>query len=286
MTEVDTFEPHDEAGQDPPIDGVSVEIEHDEPRRKPAADFGDKQRKKYEPPPPRMQRLFDKLKEKDSQLEQERAARRDAEQRLQRLEATGSEFLERTHTAEVDRARYDLKKAVSDGDADAVADATERLSDAKVRVREAQRYKESVSNQPKPQQQQTPQIGECTQSWVKDNPWFNSDPEMTQTALIADRAAQAKGMAPDTDEYFAHIDSVVHKHHADAFQNANDDEPEPPPPPRRQQAIAPAQRQAASVPAQSPRMVKLTAEQAAVADSIGISREAYARQLVAKRGGR
>jgi hypothetical protein len=197
--------------------------------------------------------------------------------------ATSSSALAERHVAE---AKAAMEAARFDGDAKAEAEAVLRLTDAQIAKREAdqqQRLAEQ-SVQRAPQVQQT---SDAMADWLERNPWFQSDEEMTTVALKFDRAARARGYAPESPEYFKHVDTEMRRVFPAEFDDVggSSKEIEAEPQEVRRPAAPAAPRRSAVATAPSPRSVRLTPEQREFARFTGVSEQAYAAALLAKQKG-
>jgi hypothetical protein len=128
-----------------------------------------------------------------------------------------------------------------------------------------------------------------TQKWVEANSdWWGVDEEMTAAALGLDKklAKQYGSEYVGSNEYYKTIDQTMRKRFPEHFNDAESDEDDYEPPQRVEPAretprraskpatvVAPASR---STP---PSRIKLKASEAAIARRLGVSLEAYAKQV-------
>lgn len=187
---------------------------------------------------------------------------------------------------ELDTAKAKLKSAYESGDSEAIANAQEELTDVKLKLREYERAKpalqddeNSVENTQQVQEapRRTVQPDPKATEWAKKNTWFGSDEEMTALALGLHEKLVRSGVDPTSDEYYRQVDTTMRKRFPEEFV---DDEPqttEQAKPASRTKAanvVAPATRSTA------PKQIRLTATQVALAKRLGLSNEAYARELM------
>ncbi len=115
-------------------------------------------------------------------------------------------------------ANKEYKDALLTGNADQIAEAHEKLTDAKVNLSQlkkqsqdnaalAESQKQQREQQAKVQQSQQPQQPQYTAKtiqWLKRNPWFNpsGEDEKSAYAIALVRGIESKGIDPNTDEYF------------------------------------------------------------------------------------
>ena len=190
-------------------------------------------------------------------------------------------------TSEVGAAKDKLKQAYESGDAGAIADAQEALTDAKIKLREYQKYRPTTVQEDDSgveQPQRTPPnqvtVDPKADKWRGKNTWFGSDEEMTALALGLHEKLVKSGVDPRSDNYYATIDKTMRKRFPENFEEeqtkTHEKEEEKPPVPSRRAAsvVAPATRSTA------PKQVRLTPTQIALAKRLGLTNEAYAREVI------
>ncbi|WP_376956375.1 hypothetical protein ABNQ39_00140 (plasmid) [Azospirillum sp. A26] len=228
--------------------------------------------------------------ERRANLERENAELR---ARLTSTVQTGLTWAEQNAQQELERATADAQTAMDSGDAAKMAEAQRRIASATVRLEQVAQAKPQQQaeqdRQPAQQHQQQPaqrQESPAMAAWRSENDWFGADRALTQAAVGHHYGAVAKGLKPETPEYFAEIDRRMRADFPDAFE---DDGYAEQPAAQQSQArrpaaagVAPVTRQAAA-PAGTPGAgkVRLTADQVSIAKSLGLTPEAYAKSLVA-----
>lgn len=216
-----------------------------------------------------------------TQMEQNRYLK----QRLGNGEKLFIQELTRSAGNELDVAKERLRQANETGDSEKITLAQEMLTDAKLKLREVERFKpslqednNSVNNEPQvraPVQQVVPDAK--AKNWQEKNTWFGTDPEMTALALGLHDKLVRSGVDPRTDEYYEKIDQTMRKRFSDYFgEEADETRQEEKPAPRTKPAtvVAPATRTTA------PRQIRLSPSQVALAKKLGLSNEQYARELI------
>jgi len=179
--------------------------------------------------------------------------------------------------SELERAKALYKDAYESGDAEAVVDAQENLTAAKIKVDRVNNFK-----LPALQEEETP-VNLQTESapvaadaraneWARNNPWFNSDEEMTSLALGLHAKLQKNGVAVGSDEYYESIDSRMRQVFPDYFEDT-EEEVEVDQPKKQPNVVAPATRSTA------PKKIRLTQTQVNIAKRLGLTPEQYARQV-------
>ena len=234
----------------------------------------------------------------DERREKERAAREREEailfanriqeenKQLKQQLGTGQKLLIDTATksanAQLSTAKDALTRAYESGDADQITTAQEALTDAKIKLQEYQKFRPTLqarenSVEGNPQQAQyAPQVqpDQKAEVWRQKNTWFGSDEEMTALALGLHERLVRSGVDPRSDDYYRRVDETMRKRFSDYFEDA---EPQQTRSATRRSAttvVAPATRSTA------PRQVRLTPSQVALAKRLGLTNEAYARELM------
>ena len=183
----------------------------------------------------------------------------------------------RSAGSELEVAKREYKEAYEAGDSDAVIEAQEKLTTAKIKsdrlnniqvpsLQEDGSTVEQVSTeQPAP----VP-VDERANEWAKANTWFGSDDEMTSYVLGLHNKLVKSGVNPQSDEYYETIDSRMRKIFPEYF---GDIEEEAETPKRQSNVVTPATRST------SPKKIVLTKTQVDLARRLGISVEDYAKQV-------
>ena len=122
--------------------------------------------------------------------------------------------------SDIDKSKILLKEAQDAGDANAIADATEKLSRASAeaenlrrlaaqqQIREQKQAQEVPveSYQPSLQPEQ-PQVDPKAEAWAKKNEWFGDDQAMTFAAFGVHKELVEQGVDPTSDEYYQMVDN-------------------------------------------------------------------------------
>ena len=209
-------------------------------------------------------------------------------ERLGRGEKVLAQEVTKAATNDLVNARDKLKQAYESGDAAQIADAQEAMTDAKVRLRDFERFKPPVQEQEtsvqQPKQIQAPvQVTDPkAEDWRQKNTWFGADEEMTALALGLHEKLVRSGVDPRSDDYYNRVDSTMRKRFPEYFEEeptqtqekVEDRKGSAPPRAKAANVVAPATRTTA------PRQVKLTPTQVAIARRLGLSNEAYAKEMI------
>lgn len=192
-------------------------------------------------------------------------------------------------TNELAVAKDKLRQAYESGDAEKIAEAQETMTDAKLRLREVERYKPSLQEDdagvqqsqqaPTPQAAPAPVVDSKAEAWKQRNAWFGVDEEMTALALGLHEKLVRSGIDPRSDDYYAKVDQTMRKRFPEAFDADEEEQPqtrreEKPARTKTANVVAPATRSTA------PRQIRLTPTQVALAKRLGLSNEQYARELM------
>jgi len=174
---------------------------------------------------------------------------------------------------ETEGAKRAYKDAYESGDSDAVLEAQEKLTNAKIKSERLANFKlPALQETETPVQTQVEQLAPVVQvderaaDWQKANSWFGSDDEMTSLALGLHNKLVKQGVSPQSDEYYETIDSRMRQVFPDNFEDAE-------PKRKKTQVVAPATRSTA------PKKVTLTRTQVHIAKRLGLTPEQYAKQV-------
>ena len=202
-------------------------------------------------------------------------------QRLGAGERVLAEEFTKSATNDVTVARNSLKSAYESGDPEKITEAQEALTDAKLRMKDVERFKPSLHEEDnqvqRNQQVQQPAVpvDPKAETWRERNQWFGSNKSMTAFALGLHDELVESGVDPRSDDYYRRVDSTMKKRFSDYFDDADNTDADDKPAPRRASTVvAPATRSSA------PRQVRLTASQVALAKKLGLTPEAYAREVM------
>jgi len=238
---------------------------------------------------------------RERQAAAEYASRLQAERDKLRTELSSGETWALEQAKE--RAKLNLeaaKRAYRDayemGDSEAIVNAQEKLAQATYQAERAnllsprysaqnvtaqqnnalqQTNQQVYNNQARPQVS-APEPDAKAAEWGKRNEWFGKDDEMTSFALGVHQKLVKDGVPPSTDEYYEQIDARMREVFPSRFEDAQTSEDDEPPKRKKRQpstVVAPAGRTPKG------KRVVLTQSQVAMAKRLGISPEAYAREV-------
>jgi len=177
---------------------------------------------------------------------------------------------------ELEQAKRRFKEAYEAGDSDALAEAQEEMTNAKIKADRVNNFKPAPLQESKDSVQITqralePPVDHKAIEWQKRNSsWFGADDEMTSFALGLHTKLVKSGVDPQSDEYYEKLNSRLQQIFPDAFESERSvDAPTPP----KKSNVAPATRSTA------PRKIVLTQTQVNLAKRLGVPLELYARKV-------
>jgi hypothetical protein len=174
---------------------------------------------------------------------------------------------------EMAEAKRAYKEAYEAGNSDALVDAQEAITAAKLKAdrielakqKALQEVKTPVQNVPTPPApaREVP-VDEKAVRWKERNSWFNKDREMTGFALaVHEKLVDEEGIDPRSDAYYERIDSRMREKFPEKFSSN----------PKRSNVVAPATRSTA------PKKIVLKQSQVSLAKRLGIPLDLYAKQV-------
>ena len=188
---------------------------------------------------------------------------------------------------QLDRAEKEYRDAYETGDADRILSAQREIMQLTNEQREIESYQPVAPQRIEPEQVFVPQRAavnepdEKAKRWLKANPWFGQDEEMSGYAYgVHERLIKREGITPLTDEYYERIDAAMRRRFPENFEEEGGEEVELRPraaTPRRTPVVAPATRAVAAKP---PRKLQLTPAQVSLAKRLGLTPQQYAEEVV------
>ena len=207
--------------------------------------------------------------------------------KLQTTLSTGEEDYIKTLVSasetELNLAKRDYKEAYDSGDTEKIVEAQGAMNSAQMKLAQASGLKPQYTTSQTPensvesnQQQVRPQVAKPdakAQAWQDTNTWFGKDEEMTSLALGVHEKLVRSGLSPTSDEYYRRIDETMQKRFPENFGD-NSLEPDKPAQRKPSNVVAPATRST------SPKKVRLTKTQVALAKKLKLTPEQYAREIM------
>lgn len=207
-------------------------------------------------------------------------------ERLSRGEAAVIEQAKRRVQAQLEQVERQYRNAYENGDTDNVLAAQKDITRLTMEQQQIEGYRPSVPERIEPERvqmhsgQQAPnEPDEKAKTWLRSNPWFGHEEEMSGYAYgVHERLIKREGITPLTDDYYDRIDAAMRHRFPEYFEEEGGQEVDlrPQSSPRRTPVVAPARRVSAS----APRKVSLTATQVALAKRLGLTPEQYAASMV------
>lgn len=190
---------------------------------------------------------------------------------------------------EVEDAKRRYKLAYESGDSDALVEAQELLTAAKIKMERVNNFKPALQKEenevkiaPREVPRQ-PQVDPKAAKWQSENSWFGSDDEMTSFALGLHTKLIKSGIDPNSDEYYTRLNSRIRQVFPENF-GLDNNEPDPQPtresvPRQKSNVVAPATRSTSS------SKIRLTPFQVTMAKKFGVSHELMAQKIAELRKG-
>jgi hypothetical protein len=279
-------------------DDVAVEVVDDTPpadrNRKPSdppEDVTDEELEEYSDKVRKRIKHFskgyhDERRAKESALREKQELERLAQQLFdenQKLKTSSTksqaaliEQAKRSAAADMESAKVAYKAAYDSGDADSVLAAQDKLTTARLKLEKVNNLKVptlqeretpvQVNTEPAP----APKVDQRAMDWKNNNPWFQTDDEMTSFALGLHNKLVKEGVSPQSDDYYERIDTRMRQVFPDQFEDTKQRAPEPK---RKASVVASATRSTA------PNRVTLTKTQVQIAKRLGLTPEQYAKQV-------
>lgn len=184
---------------------------------------------------------------------------------------------------ELEIAKKAYKDAYDSGDSELLVDAQEKLTEAKLKMNQFENYKyqydeESFKNQENTvqsqlQQSQPARLDSKTQAWLDKNSWYGTDDDMSFLAMGIHRRLERDGVPIGSDHYWNSIDSEMRRRFPEKFSSESPAETKDSGSKKSSTVVAPATRST------SPKKIRLTQTQLALAKKFKLSPEQYAMEL-------
>lgn len=184
---------------------------------------------------------------------------------------------------DLEMAKKAYKDAYDSGDSELLVDAQEKLTEAKLKMNQFENYKyqydeESFKNQENTvqsqlQQSQPARLDSKTQAWLDKNSWYGTDDDMSFLAMGIHRRLERDGVAIGSDQYWNSIDTEMRKRFPEKFAGESTAETKDSSRSKPSTVVAPATRST------SPKKIRLTQTQLALAKKFKLSPEQYAMEL-------
>ena len=184
------------------------------------------------------------------------------------------EQAKRVVAQEVEEAKGRYKKAYESGDSDALVQAQDDITSARMKAERVNNFKPAPLQEEKTVVQpayQAPRVDTRAVEWQQSNKWFGSDKEMTGFALaVHEKLVNDEGLDPKSDEYYRRINGRVRQVFPEKFDS---EEPADTTQRKKSNVVASATRSVA------PKKITLSASEVALAKRLNIPLERYAREV-------
>jgi hypothetical protein len=188
---------------------------------------------------------------------------------------------------QLEDAKRAYKEAYDSGDSERLVEAQERLTDAKIKSQEIERYRPEFSHEALQYQennvkipQQPQRLDSKTQSWLDKNSWYGVDEDMSFLAMGVHRRLEREGVPIGSDQYYSTIDKEMKQRFPEEFETEEETKDSSETEIKNSvktskpsNVVAPATRST------SPKRVKLTPTQVQLAKKFNLTPEQYAREL-------
>ena len=224
----------------------------------------------------RISKLTNRFREEERQrqaaIEYAEAVKKQNEELRSRLDKLDQSYVgEFGNRVEADAAaaKEAYRKAYEDGNADAMFEAQQRISQIAL---EQARYQEAKRRNEERQQQPAQQPDPKAEAWAGKNEWFGTDQTMTYAAFgIHRQLIEDEGFDPSSDEYYSELDNRIRTEFPHKFAEAKRDSG-----PRVASAGSTASKSSSP---KGRRTVKLTPSQIAIAKRLNVPLEEYAKYV-------
>ena len=196
-------------------------------------------------------------------------------------EKTYAETIKAATSAELENAKRKYKEAYEAGDADALVDAQEAMTDARLRVEAAKNFKPTPLQQDdfEVQTQESPpprqEVDDKTLRWQAKNQWFGKPgyEELTSFSLGLHQKLVNSGVDPRSDDYFERIDTRLKSTCPEVF--GEEEKPK-----SKESSKKPATVVASATRSSGARKVEMSPTQIALAKKFGLTPQQYAAELL------
>ena len=178
--------------------------------------------------------------------------------------------------SEIDEAKREMKAAQEAFDTDAIVEAQDKLTTAKIKADRVNNFRPPTVQPPRTvvqtaqQAPQPVQLDAKTQDWQDNNQWFGQNRKMTAYALSLHEDLVETGIQVASDAYYERINEDIRNRFPEAFAGESAGAT---PSQRNRSNVAPASRSTAS------RKVVLTQTQVNLAKRLGLPLDVYARSV-------
>ena len=178
---------------------------------------------------------------------------------------------------ELETAKRQYKAAYESGDSEALVNAQEALTGAKMKADKVNNFRPTplqVHETPvqiQPQPSRPAPLDDKLLAWTERNQWFGPNKRMTSYALGLHEDLVGEGIPAGSEEYYRRIDADIRERFSEQF--GADESVDAKPQRTKSNIVAPATRSTA------PKKIVLTQTQVNIAKRLGVPLELYARKV-------
>ena len=178
---------------------------------------------------------------------------------------------------ELETAKRQYKAAYESGDSEALVNAQEALTGAKMKADKVNNFRPTplqVHETPvqiQPQPSRPAPLDDKLLAWTERNQWFGPNKRMTSYALGLHEDLVGEGIPAGSEEYYRRIDTDIRDRFSEQF--GSDESVDAKPQRTKSNIVAPATRSTA------PKKIVLTQTQVNIAKRLGVPLELYARKV-------
>ena len=178
---------------------------------------------------------------------------------------------------ELETAKRQYKAAYESGDSEALVNAQEALTGAKMKADKVNNFKptplqvDETPVQMQPQPTRPAPIDDKLLAWTEKNQWFGPNKRMTSYALGLHEDLVGEGIPAGSEEYYRRIDADIRDRFSEQFGSGESVDAKTQR--TKSNIVAPATRSTA------PRKIVLTQTQVNIAKRLGVPLELYARKV-------
>ena len=185
----------------------------------------------------------------------------------------------RVVATDLEKAKAKYKAAYESGDSDAMVDAQEELTTARMKVEKVNSFKPTPLQDDESTVQieriaQTPPVDRKAEAWKDSNPWFGKDREMTGYAFaLHEKLVVEDGIDPNSDEYYRKLNGRIRQVFPEKFNSRDSADAQTSQRPSKSNVVAPATRSTA------PRKIVLSPDQVRMANRLNVPLKLYAEKV-------
>ena len=190
----------------------------------------------------------------------------------------------RVVATDLEKAKTQYKAAYESGDSDAMVEAQEALTSARIKSDRVNSFKPAPLQEDESAVQieriaQTPPVDRKAEAWKSNNPWFGKDREMTGYAFaLHEKLVVEDGIDPNSNEYYQKLNGRIRQVFPEKFASEESADAQTSQRSTRANVVAPATRSTA------PRKIVLSPDQVHMAKRLGVPLRLYAEKVAEQMG--